>query len=417
MISNVEFKVNRSEFNHVEELPGILSGKFGSRILRWFISKVTGNEVCVELTLSEKEEYPFPQDRINEYYPGKSVVVSIIPTGIGCEIGGYAADAAPAGNLLASCTDYLITNPNAVNASNFISMADNVLYTEGFIIDQFCKGVLNLYQPYANKVGLIIEKSSKHELEVIFNVTNAVRAVHGVDIEHCVITDGPIGGRCERNKSGSYVGQLEDPGVLFRACDELVAKGVNAIAVASNIKDLPTENYAKHFAGKHPNPIGGAEAIISHLICAKYRIPAAHAPLSNIKEMPLENNIVDARGAGEFASESGLACVLVGLRRAPQISPQPNCRIKNIVNVDNLLAIAAPSSALGGIPTLYAHKNNIPIIAVKNNGTILDVTRDKLNLGPVVEVENYAEAAGVIQALRKGISLRSIIRPLSTLRF
>lgn len=416
MISNVELKVNRSEFSHIEDLPGILSGKFGSRILRWFISKVTEDEVFVELTLSEKEEYPFPRDRVNEYYPGKSVVVSIIPTGIGCEIGGYAADAAPASNLLASCTDYLITNPNAVNASNFISMADNVLYTEGFIIDQFCKGVLNLYRPYANKVGLIIEKASQHELEVIFNVVNAVRAVHGVDIEHCVITDDLIGGRCERNKSGSYVGKLEDPGILFRACDELVAKGVNAIAVTSNINDLPSEDYAKHFAGEHPNPVGGAEAIISHLICAKYRVPAAHAPLTNIKEMPLESNIVDARGAGEFASESGLACVLVGLRRASQISPHPGCRIKDIVNVDNLSAIVAPAGALGGIPTLFAHRYNIPIIAVKDNGTILDVGRDKLNLDPVVEVDNYAEAAGVIQALRNGISLRSIYRPLSTLR-
>ena len=416
MISNTELIINRSDFDHMEELPRLLETKYGARVLRWFVSKVTGEEVYVEITLSEKEEYPFPQDKRKDFYPGKSVVVNIIPTGIGCEIGGYAADAAPVTNLLASCTDYLITNPNAVNASNFISMDENVLYSEGLLIDQFCKGVVNLYTPYFNKVGLIIEKVSEPELEVIFNIVNTARAVYGVDIEHCVITDGPLGGRCHRNKSGSYVGKLEDPGILFKACDELIRKGVNAIAVTSNIKDLPREDYARHFEGLHPNPIGGAEAIISHLIVAKYKIPAAHAPLTNIKEMDLKSNIVDARGAGEFSSESGLACVLVGLRQAPQMSLHPGCPVKDIVNINNLLAVVAPAGALGGIPVLFAQKYKIPIIAVKDNGTILDVTRGKLNLSPVVEVDNYAEAAGIIQALKKGISIRSIYRPLTTLR-
>ena len=125
---------------------------------------------------------------------------------------------------------------------------------------------------------------------------------------------------------------------------------------------------------------------------------------------------MDARGAGEFSSKSGLACVLVGLRQAPQISLHPGCPVKDIVNINNLLAVVAPAGALGGIPVLFAQKYKIPIIAVKNNGTILDVTRDKLDLSPVVEVDNYAEAAGIIQALKRGISIRSIYRPLTTLR-
>jgi hypothetical protein len=417
MISNCEFTVSKSEFEQILDIQKILDVEFGSRILRWFISKVTEEEVHIEITRSEDEEYPFPQEKIEEYFPGKSVVVNIIPTGIGCEIGGYAADAAPATALLASCTDYLITNPNAVNASNFIFMKENVLYTEGFMIDQFCKGILNLYEPYSNKVGLIIEKASRRELEVIFNVMNTVRAVHGVDIEHYVITDGLIGGRCERNKSGSYVGKLDDTGILFKACDYLIDKGVNAIAITSNIKDLPAGDYAKHFEGLHPNPVGGAEAIISHLIGARYKIPTAHAPLTNIKEMDLKNNIVDARGAGEFSSTSGLACVLVGLRQAPQILPGTQNRVKDIININNLLAVVAPSGALGGIPVIYAQKYNIPVIAVKDNRTILNVDSGCLKLKNVLEVQNYAEAAGIIQALKNGISIPGIHRPLPTLRF
>lgn len=330
--------------------------------------------------------------------------------------GGYAADAAPATALLASCVDYLITNPNAVNASNFIFMEKNVLYTEGYVIDQFCKGLMNLYITYSNKVGVIIEKASKQELEVIFNIINAVRAVYGIHIEDYVITDEPVGGRCERNKSGSYVGKLEDTRVLFGACERLIERGVNAIAVTSNIKGLSTEDYAKHFEGLHPNPVGGAEVIISHLIGARYKIPAAHAPLTNLKEMALKTNIVDARGASEFASTSGLACVLVGLGKAPQISISFDYRTADIVNINNLLAIVSPASALGGIPMLYAQKYNIPIIAVTDNKTILNVTRSRLQLTNVIEVKSYAEAAGIIQALKNGISLQGIYRPLSTLR-
>lgn len=417
MIGNIEFIVSKSSFNRIEELLEILENKFGSRVLRWFISGIEEKEVKVELTLSENEAYPFPKEILPFSYTGKSAVINIIPTGIGCETGGYAADAAPITALLASCTDYLITNPNAVNASNFISMPDNVLYTEGLMIDQLCKGQVNLYKPYANKVGLIIENSSRQELEVIFNIINSVRAIYGVHIEDYVITDGPVGGCCERYKSGSYVGKLDDTGVLFRACDELIRKGVNAIGVTSNIKNLSAEDYAKHFAGEHPNPVGGAEAIISHLIGAKYKVPTAHAPLINVKEMNLKNNIVDARGAGEFSSVSGLACILVGLAKAPQISNRSDVRIKDMININNVLAVVAPASALGGIPMLCSQKNNIPIIAVKENKTILDVTAAGLNLKHVLEVDNYAEAAGVIQALRNGISIDSIYRPFTTLRF
>ena len=417
MIKNIEFIVVKSSFNRIEDLLDILENNFGAKVLRWFISKVEENDIIIELTLSEKEAYPFPKEILPLGYSGKSAVINIIPTGIGCDIGGYAADAAPATALLASCTDYLITNPNAVNASNFIFMPDNVLYTEGLMIDQLCKGLLNLYKPYANKVGLIIEKCTQAELEVIFNIINTVRAVYGVNIMDYVITDGPIGGCCEQNKSGSYVGKLEDTGILFKACDELIGKGVNAIAVTSNIKNLSPENYAKHFAGEHPNPVGGAEAIISHLIGARYKVPAAHAPLINIKEMNLINNIVDARGAGEFSSVSGLACILVGLSKAPQVSQRGDARIKDMININNILAIIAPTSALGGIPMLCAQKFAIPIIAVNNNKTILNVTPEHLHLKNVLKVDNYAEAAGIIQALKNGISIESIYRPLKTLRF
>ncbi len=417
MIRNRQYVIKRGEIPSVESLPEIVGNMIGDKALRWYISQISGSEIVVEATICDEGVGHFNESVVDSHYPGKSVVLSVIPTGVGCKIGGFAGDAAPATSLLASTADYLITNPNAVNASNFIKLDDNVIYTEGFSIDLFCQGLVNLYWPYSNRVGLIIEKTDSSGLDVVFNILNAVRATHGVNIQDYVITDRPIGGRCVENKSGAFVGTIDNPDVLFEASEDLIARGVNAIAITSNIQDLPTENYAKHFAGEYSNPVGGVEAIISHLITRRFQLPSAHAPLLNIKQLDLVHNIVDARGAGEMASVSGLACVLIGLERAPQIKARANSRAADIININNLLAVVTPAGCLGGIPILSTRKYNIPVIAVQENETILKITQSSAQLNNVIEVGNYAEAAGVILALKKGISIESILRPLQTLRY
>ncbi len=71
-------------------------------------------------------------------------VVMIIPTGIGCEIGGHAGDATPAARLLGSVCDKLILHPNIVNASDINEMPENALYVEGSILDRFLEGRIEL---------------------------------------------------------------------------------------------------------------------------------------------------------------------------------------------------------------------------------------------------------------------------------
>ncbi len=416
MIKNECFHFERSAHDDPRSFLKAVEERIGPRALRWYITEITERGVTVEASIFEGELASFSEDAKERAYPGKSVALSIIPTGVGCSIGGYAGDAAPATNLLAGTVDYLITHPNAVNASNFVSFDDNILYTEGFSIDLFCKGLVNLYVPYGNKVGVVIDKSDDQSLDTVFNVINAVRAVHGVDIIDYVITDEPVMGRCVKNKSGAFVGSVDNLPIVLDACRKLVERGANALAITSNVQDLPPADYAKHFAGLCPNPVGGVEALISHIVTNQFQVPAAHAPLINIKPEGMEHNVVDARGAGEMASASGLACVLIGLRRAPQIRREAGGGVRDIVNVNNLLAVVVPASCLGGIPTIYAQKYGLPIIAVHDNQTILDVTRAKLQFEKVVEVRNYAEAAGVIMALKRGISLESITRPLKTLR-
>jgi hypothetical protein len=417
MIENKQHRIKKSEVGDAAALLARVESLAGACALRWYIGRGAGDELMLETT-TFSDEVRRPDEKVDvQYYAGKSAVLSVVPTGVGCSIGGYAGDASPATNLLASTVDYLITNPNAVNASNFIGLGPNVVYTDGCSMDMFAAGRVNLYLPCANKIGLVVERAPAAQLDTVFNVVNSVRAIHGVEIADYVITEEPIGGRCMENGSGAFVGTVDNPHVLFRACEKLLRRGATAIAVTSNIQDLPLDSYAKHFAGEYANPIGGVEAVISYLITSRYRIPAAHAPLMNTHELDLTSNLVDARGAGEFSSASGLACILIGLRRAPQISAQQSCRVTDVLNINNVLAVVAPATALGGAPILHAQRYGIPVIAVTGNRTVLNVTQSEINMGGVIEVANYAEAAGVVMALKQGISLEAVARPLRTLRY
>ncbi|MGH8138323.1 MAG: DUF3326 domain-containing protein [Steroidobacteraceae bacterium] len=52
-------------------------------------------------------------------------------------------------------------------------------------------------------------------------------------------------------------------------------------------------------------------------------------------------------------------------------------------------------------------------MAVEENQTLLAVTNDKMSMRNVIAVRSYLEAAGVVLALRQGISLESLRRPMN----
>jgi glycosyltransferase involved in cell wall biosynthesis len=91
----------------------------------------------------------------------------------------------------------------------------------------------------------------------------------------------------------------------------------------------------------------------------------------------------------------------------------PEVVAPDVIGLDHVGAVVVPASALGGIPALAADYSGIPLIAVRENHTILDVTADALGLENVIQVESYLEAAGVLLALRRGISLESLRRPIA----
>ena len=84
--------------------------------------------------------------------------------------------------------------------------------------------------------------------------------------------------------------------------------------------------------------------------------------------------------------------------------------------MNNVGAIVLPASCLGGIPALVAQYSDIPLIAVSDNRTILEVNNAKMKMANVVPVASYLEAAGILLALRSGISLESLRRPIGASR-
>jgi Protein of unknown function (DUF3326) len=53
------------------------------------------------------------------------------------------------------------------------------------------------------------------------------------------------------------------------------------------------------------------------------------------------------------------------------------------------------------------------LIAVEENATLLSVTNDKMQMRNIIPVKSYLEAAGVILALKQGLSLESLRRPIT----
>ena len=113
----------------------------------------------------------------------------IVPTGIGASIGGFAGDASKwARKISKKCK--LIVNPNVVNAACFSGITDNMLYVEGYTLDNFFKGNCFLKESYNNKVGVVFDKAIQQDvLNIHINTINAVKTVYDIDILGYEITE------------------------------------------------------------------------------------------------------------------------------------------------------------------------------------------------------------------------------------
>lgn len=335
-------------------------------------------------------------------------VVLLIPTGIGAEIGGHCGDGNVVARLIASTCDTLITHPNVVNASDINEMTENTLYVEGSIITRLFMGQIGLQNSRSNRILMLMDKhKDKLFNDEIVNAVSSARISLGIDCDVYEM-DNMINSESMYSKSGRAIGKIEKLELLFEIIDKYYEK-YDAIGLSTFI-NVP-ECYHKNYFSNDDliNPWGGIEAMLTHSIAEKYSIPCAHSPMMVSREiMELEVGIVDPRKAPESASTTYLHCILKGLHKSPRITTPDKG-----INIEDISCLVIPYGCIG-LPTLSALENGIPVIAVKENrnqmGNKLEDFPFKHN--KLFIVENYLEAVGVINAIKSGINLDTIHRPL-----
>ena len=299
---------------------------------------------------------------------GELLGAFIVPTGIGASIGGFAGDASPYAKKFNKISK-LIVNPNVVNAGGFSGIDSNMLYLEGYSLDEFFKGKIELKESSNNKIGIIIDKALPEDvLNVHINTINAVNAVYGIDCTEIEITEEEVGVEFFVNKQGISMGSVKNIETLKKAGENLLKRGCEALAIVCLFDDETSEDYEN---GIGVDPIGGVEAIISHYISRELKVPCAHSPA--FRDYSISSKIVNKKASSEYITPTFLPCILIGLNNAPKLTNDGN------ITIENLEYLVMPANALGAIPVFEAIKRNIKVFAIEENVTLLNVTNESIH--------------------------------------
>lgn len=388
-------------------------------VLRFAIVEKSENKTIVEAGILEElweNKRKYNNNKIPFIPNNKFNVVMIIPTGVRAEIGGYIADGTPITNVLASIADKVITHPNVLNGSFLNYGANNVLYVEGYHLDNFLQNKIGLSEIIQNKIGVVIDKGAidkdPNSINMVINSIEALRVIAGIDVIGYKITEEFIGGHAIKMPSGSFCGEVKNPDTLLKAAKELIKVGATAIAISTHIDIEDMEkDLDRYFKGELANPFGGTEALLSHTVSHLLKVPCAHAPiLSKLEKDYYESvGIVDPRASSEVVSPGYLGCILKGLNKSPQISEYG-------ITLSDVKAIIVPYGCCGGIPAFMSQKFGIPLICVKENKTVLDVSPEKMGFKNYIIAENYWEVVGIVASLKAGISPDMLLRPVRAIR-
>lgn len=317
--------------------------------------------------------------------------VFIVPTGIGASIGGYAGDAGSYARKFSKSAK-LIVNPNVVNAGCFSAINDNMLYVEGCVIDEFFKGKINLNPSTDNKIGIVFDKSIPEDvLNIHINTFNAVKTVYGIDICGYEITGEPVGVKFSLDEKGVSAGSVENINTLLQASKKMLARGAEALALVCMFED-PEDMNEDYANGTGTDPVGGVEAVISHYISKKLQVPAAHSPA--FEDFVIYPDLINPKAAAEYITPTFLPCVLLGLSNAPK--PVNNGEI----SINDIDFLVMPYNSLGCVPVFEAIKRGIPVFAIKENSTALNVTNENLHMSAGIKVfETYEDCRNFINKM------------------
>lgn len=333
-------------------------------------------------------------------------VVFIVPTGIGAAVGGFAGDAGVVVRYLGGVCDQILTHPNAVNAAMFNALPANGLYIEGHALDRFFLEKQGFQVGPSQRIGIVIDRRCEPWLPVIENAVNATALSMGCRIAGYTLTEAPVELAFTPTPYG-WSGRVENLDTLLAAGKASLKAGATALAVLTWMDLLEQSSVDTYWQGGGTDPIGALEALISHALVHELGVPVAHSP---IFAPQVVTERLDPRVAAEEIGTCYLPCILMGLGRAPRFVPYA----QSDFGLDGISALVVPAGACGGIPMLVAAERGIPVIAVKENKTVLNIGFAELGWQGehLYTVDNYWEAAGLLSALRQGLDPSLLRRPL-----
>lgn len=322
------------------------------------------------------------------------VALMIVPTGVGASIGGYAGDASRYAQFVAKNMK-LIVNPNTVNAAVFSGITEDMFYVEGWCIEQFVKGNIGLLPSKDNKIGIIFDKAiPQNILNIHINTINAIKTVYGIDVVDYEITKENAGVEFFNMENGTSAGSVKNPETLLETGKNLLNKGANALVVVCYFKEPPVDDYE---SGEGVDIVGGVEAIISHYLCKNLLCPCVHAPAFD--DVTITSEIVNPKVSSEYITPTFLPCLLFGLRNAPMLvdlKKETNLN-PNVITNKNLHSVAVPHNSTGSSIVLDSIKNEIPVYAIKENATVLNIDKYAIKKDLLIrDLDTYKDYAELL---------------------
>lgn len=337
--------------------------------------------------------------------PVDNISCLIIPTGIGAIFGGYAGDANPLAKLFAAQSKYLLTHPNVVNGAVLSNLPENTIYLEGFLLEQFLLGRINLIPNHKNKIGVVFDAGIPEErLDYEVNVLNATRAFYGCEIVGWSVSTKPVVITPEINEYGFSSGKITNLEFVIEKALKLKKLGATAIAICCLVPDIGlNEGY---IAGKGIDPIGGVESIISHVVSAAVGLVSAHAPVL-ISDEKIDYKKISPVAASEYIAKTFLPSVISGLCFAPNIVHNQEEAITN----QQLQNVILPYNGFGSPGVFYLSEYFKNIFLIKENKTCLDVDPSHLSIDFKI-LDRYIDLIDKEKIKEHGVYESVLKRPL-----
>lgn len=410
--SSFDFTIKK--WGNIQKLKELYEGKY---VTRFAIINNSNNLEC-EFAEIKNIDTILPRN-IFEFNPRKTTnnlnfnAMMIIPTGIGSEIGGDSGDGNVAARLIGNIVDNLFTHPNVVNAADINEMTPNTYYLEGSVLNDFILGNIGLQPVLSNRILMLYDKNEPEVEALAVNAASSARVTLGCEIDVIRLEDIPEY-KSFYNNNGIAVGSVEYFERLINIMKKYT-KDYDSFVLHTKI-DGEADITIAYFENKiDVNPWGGIESIITHSLSNLLKVNVAHSPMlfdNNDIFQFQGNKVVDPVKSPEVMSKTELFCTIKGMHKAPKIvdyTIEPGIFTNRDIHV-----LITPDRCIG-LPLLAALEQDIKVIAINDNRNMMKNDLDKLpwKFGQFYRANNYFEAAGILTAIKNGISVNSFQRPIN----